>query len=78
MTPNDCTTLGAAAYVPFPAWLAVIEQVPAATAVTVFPDTVQILEVVDKKLTARLDEAVADNNAEDPTLIGAGEIKEIV
>ena len=78
MTPNDCTTLGTAAYVPFPAWLAVIEQVPAATAVTVFPDTVQILEVVDKKLTARLDEAVADNNAEDPTLIGAGGMKEIV
>jgi hypothetical protein len=62
----------AAAYVPLPAWLAVIEQVPAATAVSVLPVTVQTPVVVDAKLTARLDEAVADSTAVAPTFNAAG------
>ena len=43
----------------FPAWLAVIEQVPAATIVTVAVDTVQTAVVVETKLTARPELAVA-------------------
>ena len=72
MTPNDCTTLGAAAYVPFPAWLAVIEQVPAATAVTVFPDTVQIPVVEDAKLTDKPEDADADKFVVVPTVFAEG------
>jgi hypothetical protein len=39
--------------------VASIEQVPAATSVTVVPDTVQTGVVVDAKLTVKPDEAVA-------------------
>ena len=42
-----------------PAWVAVIVQVPISSSVTVEPDTVQTDEVVEAKLTASPDEAVA-------------------
>ena len=42
-----------------PACVAWIVQVPTATSVTVDPDTVQMVEVVEAKLTARPDDAVA-------------------
>ena len=42
-----------------PAWLAVIEQAPPATIVTVLPATVQTEVVVEAKLTARPELAVA-------------------
>lgn len=42
-----------------PAWLAVIEREPAATIVTVLPETVQTEVVVEAKLTARPEFAVA-------------------
>jgi hypothetical protein len=42
-----------------PACVAWIVQVPTATSVTVAPDTVQTAEVVEAKLTARPDDAVA-------------------
>ena len=54
-----CVTFGAAPKPAFPGWLAVMEQVPAPTMVTVEPDTVQTAEVVDAKLTGRLEDAVA-------------------
>ena len=43
----------------FPAWLAVIEHEPPATIVTVLPETVQTDVVVEAKLTARPELAVA-------------------
>jgi hypothetical protein len=49
----------AAAYVAFPDWLAVIEQVPAASTVTVVPLTVQMLAVFEAKVTVRPELAVA-------------------
>ena len=42
-----------------PGWLAVIEQEPPATIVTVLPETVQTEVVVEAKLTARPELAVA-------------------
>jgi hypothetical protein len=42
-----------------PVWVASIEHVPAATKVTVLPETVQIEVVVDAKLTGSPEEAVA-------------------
>jgi hypothetical protein len=42
-----------------PAWLAVIEQVPAVSSVTVDPATVHTAGVVDAKVTARPEVAVA-------------------
>jgi hypothetical protein len=42
-----------------PAWLAVIEQEPPPAIVTVLPDTVQTAGVVEAKLTARPELAVA-------------------
>ena len=42
-----------------PAWLAVMEQEPAARMVTVVPETVQTEVVVEAKATVRLEEAVA-------------------
>jgi hypothetical protein len=43
----------------FPVWLAVIEQVPGATSVTVAPETVHTLRVGEAKLTERPEPAVA-------------------
>ena len=44
-----------------PAWLAVIEQVPAPASVTRFPATVQTPVVVEAKLTGRPDDADASS-----------------
>jgi hypothetical protein len=49
----------AAAKSALPAWVASIEQVPTETNVTVLPETVQTVEVVDAKLTASPELAVA-------------------
>jgi hypothetical protein len=47
--------------VEFPGWLATIVHVPVARIVTVLPETVQTDDVVDAKLTVRLELAVAVN-----------------
>jgi len=52
-------TVVAGAKVLLPAWLASMMQVPAATRVNVLPLTVQMLGVVDAKLTVRPELAVA-------------------
>ena len=57
------STKAAAAKVPLPAWLAVTEQLPALTKVTVVPLTVQTLGVVEAKATARPEVDVADKAA---------------
>jgi len=59
VTAKVCADAGAAAYALFPAWVAVMPQVPMARRVTRFPETEQIVEVVEAKLTGRPDEAVA-------------------
>jgi hypothetical protein len=57
----------AGAKLALPAWLAVIEQDPPPTIVTVVPETVQTEGVVEAKLTARPELAVAPTvNAEAP------------
>jgi hypothetical protein len=58
-TVNACVTGAAAAYIEFPGWLAVIEQMPTATMVTMLPDTVHTEVVVEVKLTVRPELAVA-------------------
>jgi hypothetical protein len=54
--------------VALPGWLAVIEQVPAATMVTVLPDTVHTAVVVEVKATVRpeVDVALMANGAAPP------------
>ena len=52
-------TVGAGPNIPFPAWLAVIEHVPPPTMVTTPPETAQTLDVVEVKLTAKPELAVA-------------------
>src|SRR5580700_10429063 len=52
-------TEGAAEYVALPGWLAIMEHIPAAMTVTVLADTVQTEIVVDAKLTASPELAVA-------------------
>ena len=59
MTANVCAAVGAAAYWLFPAWFAAISQVPRASTVTMFPETVQIDGVMGAKLTGRPEDAVA-------------------
>ena len=54
-----CVTCGAALYVVLPAWFAATTHDPAATPVTVLPLTVQIEVVVEVKVTARPELAVA-------------------
>jgi hypothetical protein len=51
--------LGAAAKFVLPAWLAAMEQVPAASRVTILPETVQTAVEVELKLTGSVDVAVA-------------------
>ena len=53
LTPIKATTSEAAAYIAFPAWLAVSEHVPSTIKVNVAPATVQMVAVVEAKLTAR-------------------------
>ena len=52
-------TVFAVAYVSFPAWLALIMQVPAESKVMVVPFVVQIPAVLDEYETAKPEEAVA-------------------
>ena len=52
-------TCEAAFQLVFPAWLALIVQVPTVTKVTVVPETVQTLVVAEVKATGRPEEAVA-------------------
>ena len=62
-----------------PAWLAVIEQEPPATIVTVLPATVQTEVVVEAKLTAKPELAVAPMaNGEIPKLTPFNEPKVMV
>ena len=55
---NDRLTGVAGAKVALPSWVAVSEQVPAATAVITKPETVQILVSLDVNVTTKPDEAV--------------------
>jgi hypothetical protein len=59
-TVKDWVTGVAAAYVALPDWVAVIEQLPAPTIMTVFVLTVQTDGVVEMKLTGRPELAVAE------------------
>jgi len=59
-TVNERATCGAAVKLAFPPWLASTVHVPAATMVTVLPETVQTLDVLVLKATARPELAVAD------------------
>jgi hypothetical protein len=59
VTSNERLTPGAAAYVALPGCAASIVQVPVATSVTLVPETVQTLGVLDENDTARLLDAVA-------------------
>jgi hypothetical protein len=59
VTLKLCVTGVAAAQLALPACEALIVQVPTATSVTVAPDTVQTVVVVEVKLTARPEDAVA-------------------
>ena len=68
VTMKLCVTGVAAAKAESPPWLAVIEQVPTATIITVLPETVQT-EDVYAKLTASPELAVAlSENGETPRL----------
>ena len=58
-TKNVCVTGVAGAYVELPAWLAVIEHVPSVSSVTVAPDTVQTVKLLEAKVTANPELAVA-------------------
>jgi hypothetical protein len=59
VTKKDCVTVGAGENEPFPAWLAAIVQAPCIKTVTVFPLTVQFAGVVELRLTASPELAVA-------------------
>jgi hypothetical protein len=59
VTEKDCVIGGAAENEPFPAWLATIVQAPCIKRVTVFPLTVQFAGVVELRLMASPELAVA-------------------
>jgi hypothetical protein len=59
LTVKDRVTGAAAAKAALPAWLAVMEHVPTARMVTVLPDTVHTEVVVEAKVTANPELAVA-------------------
>jgi hypothetical protein len=59
LTVKFCCTDGAGLYVPLPAWSACTVHVPAASNVTDEPATVHTAGVVDEKVTASPDDAVA-------------------
>lgn len=62
-----------------PAWLAAMVQVPALMIVTVEPDTVQIVAVVDVKAIANPEVAVAETvNGALPNVLPASAVNEIV
>ena len=58
-TVKVCVTGVAAAYVVLPVWLAVIEHVPSVNSVTVAADNVQIVGLLEAKVTANPELAVA-------------------
>ena len=64
---------------PFPFWSALIVQVPPPTMVTVVPETVQVEEVADVKVTVSPDDAVAEiAKAAFPYVLSVGVPKLIV
>src|SRR3569833_4287570 len=58
---KDCTTCSAAFQSPLPAWSASMVHTPACTSVTVVPETVQTVGVVDVNDTPSPEPAVAPN-----------------
>jgi hypothetical protein len=85
LTMKLWVTGGAGAKVALPAWLAVIEQFPAATIVTIVTveldtvDTVQTAVVVELKVTSRPEEAVALMvNGATPNVTGLNRLNAIV
>ena len=56
-----------------PTWLAAMVQVPGATPLTVLPDTLQMPVVVEERVTARPEVAVALALVAPPTASEAGE-----
>ena len=82
-TEKDCCTCGAAWYVPFPVWFAVMTHVPAPIIDTVEPDREQTfaLPAATANVTPRPDEAVAETVYVAPpttALAGGVEVKLIV
>ena len=63
LTLKLCVTVGAAAVLLLPAWLASSVQVPAATSAKLVPPTVQTPGVAEAKLTTRPDVALATKGA---------------
>jgi hypothetical protein len=61
LTVKLCVTMGAAAYTVLPACVAWMVQVPAASSEAVDPETVQMVSVVELRLTGRPELAVAVN-----------------
>jgi hypothetical protein len=59
-TVKVCVITGADPKLAFPAWLAVMEHVPAPAMVTVEPATVHTAVAFDAKVTVRPEEAVAE------------------
>jgi hypothetical protein len=77
-TAKLCGTIVAAAYVALPACVASMVQVPGETKVAVVPETVQTLVVVEAKLTANPEEAVATRVSVVPTVWAPGLAKVMV
>ena len=74
MIRNPCDTGVAAAKVALPGCVALIEQVPVATKVTVFPATVHVVGVFEEKATGSPEDAVAETvkGGADRTWLGSG------
>ena len=69
----------AGAYVKFPAWLAVIEHVPSVNSVTVAPDTVQTVRLLEANVTANPELTVAvKTNGAAPKVCPLGFVNVIV
>jgi hypothetical protein len=78
LTLKLCETAVAAAYVELPACVACMVQVPEVIKVAVVLETVQTLEVVEAKLTARPELAEAESVSGVPTVCAAGAVKVMV
>jgi hypothetical protein len=77
-TGNDCVTGSAGAQSALPPWDAVIMQAPAATVVTVEPDTAHTAGVFDANDTGNPELADADRLTGSPTCVPGGGMKVIV
>jgi len=78
-TEKLCATCGAALYVAFPAWSALIVHVPTARTVTLVPETLQVPGVAVVKATARLELAEAEiAKGASPKFLFASALKVIV